>query len=312
MRNSAHTERSIRIVEVSPRDGLQNEQAVFTTADKHELVRRAVDAGLHEVEVASFVSPRHVPTMADAEDLLGRLDGDDLPHHRWSALVVNARGVARAAHTSIDELNAVVVCSDTFSQKNQGRTIDEMLDEWEQIARAADDADLPVSITLAAAFGCPFEGEVGVERVADIAGRVAEAQPASISLADTIGVAVPSDVRQRISAVGERIGSIPLRAHFHNTRNTGIANAITAAESGVSILDASLGGIGGCPFAPNATGNIATEDLVYALERSGFRTGVDLDQAIDIGNWLGGLLGRPAPGMVTHAGGFPTRSVDRS
>lgn len=301
---------TVRIVEVSPRDGLQNERAQLSTEDKHELVRRALDAGLPDVEVTSFVSPRHVPAMADAEALLGSLDGVELPPHTFSALVVNARGLDRALATSVDELNAVVVCSDTFSRRNQGMGTDDAIQEWHAIASRAKEAGLKVSVTLAAAFGCPFEGEVDAARVADIAAAVAESRPESISLADTIGVGVPADVRKRVGGVAAVTKDIPLRAHFHNTRNTGIANALTAIEVGVTLLDASLGGIGGCPFAPRATGNIATEDLVYALERSGIATGVDLDRAIATGLWLGEKLDRRVPGMVTHAGGFPTPGPD--
>lgn len=297
--------RAVTIVEVSPRDGLQNETARLTTEDKQELVTRALQAGLTSVEVTSFVSPRHVPAMADAEDLLAGLARLDLPAHEFSALVVNQRGVDRAAATIVTEINAVVVCSDTLGVRNQGMSTTDAIAAWLEISSLAKAAGLRASVTLAAAFGCPFEGEMPVGRVVAVAEQVLAGNPATLGIADTIGVAVPAHVRALVGELTPVAGAVPLRAHLHNTRNTGIANAISAVESGVALLDASLGGIGGCPFAPKATGNIATEDLVYALERSGYPTGVDLDAAISIGHWLGEKLGRPVPGMVTHAGGFP-------
>lgn len=291
----------ISIIEVGPRDGLQNEAVVFDTDAKVEFIDRCLGAGVQRIEVASFVNPNRVPQMADAEAVLDRLRPDVAS---YIGLVLNERGFARALATQVDEVNLVVMVTDTFSQKNQAMTTAEAIEAVRAVAPRAKDAGLPVSVTLSASFGCPYEGEVELARVVDVAQQVAAAGIDELAIADTIGVAVPRDVHRRVCAVREAI-EVPLRVHVHNTRNTGYASALAAAEAGVQVLDASLGGIGGCPFAPRATGNIATEDLVYALERSGFATGLDLDELCRASEWLGQRLGRPTPGLVAKAGGFP-------
>jgi hydroxymethylglutaryl-CoA lyase len=296
------------LVEVSARDGLQNESVELSTADKVELVRRCADAGLRRIEAASFVNPKRVPQMADAEQVIAGTDAALGERRRTVALiglVLNARGFARARLTSVDEVNLVVMATDTFSLRNQGMTTEDAVRTVEEVAPLAKAAGIAASVTLSATFGCPFEGEVPVGRVVELAGRLAATGVVELALADTIGVAVPADVVERVAAVRTVVGDLRLRAHFHNTRNTGYANALAAYESGVRVLDASLGGIGGCPFAPRATGNIATEDLVYALERSGVDTGCDLDALIAASDWLGTRLGRPTPALVSKAGGFP-------
>jgi hydroxymethylglutaryl-CoA lyase len=291
----------ITIVEVGPRDGLQNEAVVFDTDAKVDFINRCLAAGAQRIEVASFVNPKRVPQMADAEAVLDRLHPDVAS---YIGLVLNERGFARAMATQVDEVNLVVMVTDTFSLKNQGMDTAAAIDAVAAVAPRAKDAGLPVSVTLSASFGCPYEGEVEVSRLVDVAQQVAAAGIDELAIADTIGVAVPKDVHQRVSAVREAV-DVPLRVHVHNTRNSGYASALAAAEAGVGVLDASLGGIGGCPFAPRATGNIATEDLVYALERSGFDTGLDLDELCRASEWLGQQLGRPTPGLVAKAGGFP-------
>jgi hydroxymethylglutaryl-CoA lyase len=296
------------IVEVSPRDGLQNESVLLSTADKIELVRRCAAAGLGRIEAASFVNPARVPQMADAEAVLAGADavlGSDRAAVSLIGLVLNARGFGRAQLTSVDEVNLVVMSTDTFSQRNQGMSTEDAVRTVEEVVPLALAAGIAPSVTLSATFGCPFEGEVPVGRVVELAGRLAATGVVELALADTIGVAVPTDVVERVNAVRAVVGDVPLRAHFHNTRNTGYANALAAYEVGIDVLDASLGGIGGCPFAPRATGNIATEDLVYALERSGVHTGCDLDALIQASEWLGTRLGRPTPSLVAKAGGFP-------
>jgi len=294
------------LVEVSPRDGLQNEAVELSTADKVELVRRCAVAGLTRIEVASFVNPQRVPQMADAERVV---EGVDALERRAAisaiGLVLNERGFRRAAATSVDEVNLVVAATDTFSRRNQGMSTEDAIRTVEVVAPLAAGAGLAASATLSTSFGCPFEGEVPVGRVVDLAGRLAATGVVELALADTIGVGVPADVVERVGAVRAAVGDVRLRAHFHNTRNTGYANALAAFEAGIHVLDASLGGIGGCPFAPRATGNIATEDLVYALERSGVDTGCDLDALIEASEWLGSRLGRPTPSLVAKAGGFP-------
>jgi hydroxymethylglutaryl-CoA lyase len=296
--------KSVQIVEVGPRDGLQNEPTVLPTATKVEFIRRALATGIRRIEVASFVNPKRVPQMADAEDILQALG---LPDGRWYiGLVLNRRGFERAAAAGCNEIGMAVFASDTFNLRNQGATTAESLAAWSDIAAAAHAAGIRAQVTVSAAFGCPFEGEVPVARVVELAERVAEAKPFEIALADTIGVGVPSQVTELIGRVRDRLPGVPLRGHFHNTRNTGIANAYAAVEAGVAALDASIGGVGGCPFAPAATGNIPTEDLLYMLTRMGVATGVDLDALIATGRWLQERLGHTVPGMLVKAGGFPS------
>lgn len=302
--------RDVEIVEVGPRDGLQNDPAILSTEAKIELVARCVAAGASRVEVASFVNPRRVPQMADAEAVIAGLPAADDPARRgarWIGLVLNKRGFQRARRTRIDEINLVVMVSETFSHRNQGMSTGAAIETVEAIVPLALEAGMMPAVALSAAFGCPFEGEIPVARVAEIAARLAETGVEEIGIADTIGVAVPRDVRRRVDAVREAVGGTRLRVHLHNTRNTGYASAMAAVEAGVSVLDASLGGIGGCPFAPRATGNIATEDLVFALDRSGINTGLDLDELIRASEWLGAQLGRPTPSLVSKAGTFPPR-----
>jgi hydroxymethylglutaryl-CoA lyase len=297
----------VTVVEVAARDGLQNDDAELTTAQKVELVRRAVDAGVTRVEVASFVNPARVPRMADAEAVVAGLVSDGTAARAaLIGLVLNARGFERASATAVDEVNLVVMASDTFSQRNQGMTTEAAVRTVEEVVPLARAAGLVATVTLSATFGCPYEGEVPLARVVALAERLASTGVEELAIADTIGVAVPADVRARATAVRAVTGDVRLRAHFHNTRNTGYANALAAYESGITVLDASLGGIGGCPFAPRATGNIATEDLAYLLERSGIRTGLDLDALVAASDWLGEQLGRPTPALVSKAGGFPS------
>jgi len=293
----------VDIVEVGPRDGLQSEPGVLPTATKVEFIERAIAAGVRRVEVTSFVNPKRVPQMADAEAVLAALPRREGVH--YIGLVLNRKGFERAAAAGCNEIGMAVVASDTFNQRNQGVTSDESIAAWLDIAKAAKQAGIRPQVTVSAAFGCPFEGEVPVQRVVDIARRVAEAGPFEIALADTIGVGVPSQVIELVGRVREAVPGVALRCHFHNTRNTGLANAFAAVQAGVRTLDASLGGIGGCPFAPAATGNIPTEDLVYMLQRSGYPTGIDLAAAIETGKWLQEQLGRPVPGMLVKAGDFP-------
>ena len=302
---------AIQIVEVSPRDGLQNDPARLSTAQKVQLVARCAAAGLRRAEVASFVNPRLVPQMADGEDVVAGVRVEVPGPASWIGLVLNNRGFQRAAAAGVDEVNCVVGVTEEFSRANQAMDTDDALAVLAEVVPLARAAGIVPTVTLSTAFGCPFAGEVPLDRLRRVAARAAAAGVDELAIADTIGVAVPRDVEARVTAVRAEIGGVRLRAHFHNTRNTGYANALAAAEAGVGVLDASLGGIGGCPFAPRATGNIATEDLVYALERSGFDTGVDLAAAIEASAWLAGALGRDLPGYVARAGTFPSGRLDR-
>lgn len=302
------SERQVEIVEVGPRDGLQNESAVVSTEDKLAFIGRALEAGLRRIEVASFVHPGRVPQMADAEAVVNGLP--DIKNAVYIGLVLNLKGLERVLATrargrGIDEVGAVAVSTDTFGEKNQGQTRLESIEISNQIVRQARAEGLSANVTISASFGCPFEGEVAIENVVEMALRLAESEPHELAIADTIGVAVPNQVSEVFERVAEVVPHIPLRGHFHNTRNTGIANSWAAYQAGAVTLDASLGGLGGCPFAPRATGNIGTEDLVYMLSRSGVHTGVDLEKLIETAGWLEGVLGGATPAMVSKAGGFP-------
>ena len=297
------TIRRIGLVDVAARDGLQSEDVAVDTATKVELITRLGEAGIRRMEAVSFAHPKVVPQMADAEAVMAALPRRD--GTSYVGLVLNERGVERAIAAAVDEVNAVVVATDTFSGRNQNMTTAEAVTAWRGIAARAAEAGLPASVTVSAAFGCPYEGEVPVGRVADLVGELVEAGPSEVALADTIGVAAPSDVVERVGAVRDVVGDVPLRCHFHNTRNTGIANAYAAVEAGVDVLDASVGGIGGCPFAPRAVGNIPTEDLVYMLDRLGVETGASLEGLIATAEWLADRLGHPVPGLLSRAGPFP-------
>ena len=297
---------TVTIVEVAPRDGLQNDPSVVSTRQKVELVDRCVAAGVRRIEIASFVNPARVPQMADAEAVI---EGVAPAAASYIGLVLNERGFDRARLTTVDEINLVVMVTDEFSQRNQGMTTQQAIDTVAAVAPRARAAGLFTSVTMSASFGCPYSGEVPLSRVAGVAAQLAAIGVDEIAIADTIGVAVPRDVHRRVAAVREVVAGTRLRAHFHNTRNTGYAAAQAAHEAGIEVLDSSLGGIGGCPFAPRATGNIATEDLVFALERSGVDTGLDLDALCRAAEWLSQQLGRPTPGLVDKAGPFPPRQL---
>ena len=292
----------VEIVEVSPRDGLQNEATTLSTADKLELVDRAARTGVRRIEVTSFVRPDRIPQLADAADVVAGLPSNGIA---YSALVLNVRGYERAVATGIREVTTVVLASDTFSLRNQGTSTRDGLDVVREIVGRGRVDGVSVSVTIAAAFGCPFEGEVPVDRFTSVASAVAEMDADEVCLADTIGVAVPSDVEARFGILRSLAPAVPMRIHLHDTRNTGVANAVAAVRSGVRSLDASLGGIGGCPFAPGASGNVATEDLVYTLHRMGYDTGLDLDEAIEHAGWVTGKLGVPVTGRLAKVGGFP-------
>lgn len=301
--------RTVEIVEVGPRDGLQNEKTLVSTADKVTLIERMIDAGARRFEVGSFVNPKRVPQMADTPEVIAALpDRSDVS---YIGLCLNRKGVERAARSrdgnkrGVDEAGCVTVASDSFGRANQGQSSDESVTENLAMLDLARREGLVPQVTIAVAFGCPFEKTVPADRVLAIAQRLAEAGPVEIAVADTIGVAVPGQVRDLIGRLREALPrEIRLRAHFHDTRATGIANAWAAWEAGADVLDSSLGGLGGCPFAPGATGNIATEDLVYLLERSGVATGIDLDAAIAVNRWFAGVMGKSLPSNVGRAGGF--------
>jgi hydroxymethylglutaryl-CoA lyase len=295
----------LTLVEVGPRDGLQSEPDIMPTADKVAFIRRAVDAGMTRVEVASFVNPKRVPQMADAEAVLAALPRDG--RAAYIGLVLNAKGYERARAAQVDEVGFAVVASDAFGQKNQGMTAAESVAAWHDVGARAKGDGVKTSVTVITAFGCPFSGEVPPEHVVAIARDCVRVMPDEIALADTIGCADPRRVKDLIARLRDAVPDVRLRLHLHNTRNTGLANAYAAVEAGIDVLDASTGGLGGCPFAPRATGNIPMEDLVYMLDRMGVATGVDLPQVIATAAWLEQRLGRPVPAMLGKAGIFPAR-----
>ena len=300
--------RRIEIVEVGPRDGLQNEKTVLEPAVRAELTRRLEAAGARRIEAVSFVHPKYVPQMAGAEEVMAALPPE--PGRSRIGLVLNGRGYDRAIATAVDEVNVSVAATDGFGLKNQGldragqRAMVEAIVARRHNA-APGDAAPSLSVTLSCVWGCPFDGEVSVDQVADMVGAYAAMGIREIALADTIGAGDPWAVTKKVEAARKAAPDATLRLHFHDTRNTGLANAHAGIEAGVDVLDASVGGIGGCPFAPGATGNIATEDLVYMLERAGFETGYDLDALIETARWIGEKIGRPAPSALSRAGGWP-------
>src|SRR6202142_995663 len=302
-------ESEIEMVEVGPRDGLQNESVLFSTQQKLEFIRRAIEAGVRRIEVASFVNPKMVPQMADADAVsAGLIPRDDVI---YIGLVLNKRGALRAIEAGLHELGAVCAASDGFATRNQGQSSDESLAMCCEVVRLARQEGRRAQITISTAFGCPFDGEVDPERVVNMARIAAASGPVEVAIADTIGVAGPRDVAELVARVKAAIAPLPVRVHFHNTRNTGLANVWAAVNAGAKTVDASLGGLGGCPFAPRATGNVPTEDVVYMLERSGYHTGLDIDRVIETAEWLTGEMGRDLPGMLSKAGNFPAAAGRR-
>ncbi|MGE0741877.1 MAG: hydroxymethylglutaryl-CoA lyase [Hyphomonadaceae bacterium] len=294
----------LELVEVSPRDGLQNEPEIVSTENKLALIERILAAGFRRLEAGSFVNPKKVPQMADGDAVFaGAPKRDDAT---LIALALNLRGVERALAAGAKEINYVFCASDGFSIRNNGGTVAETFAVWADVAATARQGGARLSATISTAFGCPFDGEVAVKRVAEVVERCVAQDIFELALADTIGVASPRDVHERFAAAKQITPKhVQLRAHFHNTRNTALANAVAAVEEGVRVLDGSLGGIGGCPFAPGAAGNVPTEDLLYMFNRMGFDTGVDLDGAIEAVRFVGGVLGRQTPGMVSRAPKWP-------
>ena len=293
----------IEIVDVSPRDGLQSQPVLLSVGHKLELINRLIDAGIRRMEAVSFVNPKRVPQMADAEEVVrGLPQRDDVT---FIGLVLNLRGFERAVACNIDEINCAVVASDTFNLRNQGATTEQTMAVIKEITWEVQAAGINMGVTVSAAFGCPFEGEMPMEKVVRLVQRLAAMGYSAISLADTIGAAGPSDVAALVKRIRTLEPDLSLSCHFHNTRNTAVANTYAAIQEGVRTFDASCGGVGGCPFAPAATGNVATEDLLYMIHRMGLKTGVDIDKIIETAKWLEGPLGTAMPAMVTRAGVFP-------
>ena len=288
----------VSVCDVGPRDGLQNDKVTLEPAVRAELCRRLAQTGIPRIEAASFVHPKLVPQMAGAEEVFANLEPD--ARTTYASLVLNRKGLERALRTSTNEIHYAYPVTDTFAAKNQNTTVEAAAETAKELIAATD---LKVTVTLSVAFGCPFEGKVDPAKVIDHAHRMADAGADEIILADTIGVGVPKQVAHLVPEALKT--NAPVGVHFHNTRNTGYANAYAALEHGATIFDASVGGLGGCPFAPRATGNIATEDLIYLLENEGVETGIDLDALIKVAEWLGETMGKALPGLLQRAGNFP-------
>jgi len=291
---------SVVICDVAPRDGLQNDAKVLEPAVRAELVNRLAGAGVPRIEAVSFVNPARVPQMAGAEEVVQAVERR--PGVVYAGLVLNDKGYDRLAATDLDEVHFAFASTETFNQRNQGASVADSIAAASRIVERAHEDGRRAAVTIGVSFGCPFEGRVEPERILEIAAELVEAGPDELVFADTIGVGVPRQVR-RLVGDAVRLGP-PVGVHLHNTRNTGYANAFAAVEAGATVLDASLGGIGGCPFAPRATGNIATDDLVYLLHGEGIETGIDLDALIEVAAWLDGVLGRQLEGQVYRAGTF--------
>jgi isopropylmalate/homocitrate/citramalate synthase len=291
---------SITICDVGPRDGLQNDPKVLEPATRAELVDRLAAAGVPRIEAVSFVNPARVPQMAGAEEVVAAME--PVPGAVYAGLALNDRGYDRLRTTRLGEVHFAFAASEEFNRRNSGASVDDSVQSAERIVARAREDGIRATVTIGTAFGCPFEGAVDPARVLELAGRLVEGGADEIVFADTVGVGVPRQVRR---LVGDAVGlGRPVGVHLHNTRNTGIANAYEAIASGATVLDASVGGVGGCPFAPRATGNICTEDLVYMLHGEGVETGIDLDRLIAVAEWLEGVLGRELEGQVYRAGAF--------
>ncbi|RIJ31475.1 hydroxymethylglutaryl-CoA lyase [Henriciella algicola] len=295
--------RRIDIVEVGPRDGLQNDPGNLTTQQKLEFIERLEEAGIRRMESGSFVSPKAVPKMADSTEVFAGVDRSKPTRH--IALALNEKGVRRAIDAKADEINFVLVAGEGFGKRNQGMSPSESADMLMQCAPLIHEAGIPLSATISVAFGDPYDGEVDPLVVGNLAARAQRAGVGELALGDTIGVATPWQVRSLIERVSMEAPDVFLRMHFHDTRGAALANVAAAVDAGVDVIDASCGGIGGCPFAPAATGNVATEDVVYMLERAGFETGLDLGKLIETAKWLETVLGHEVSSSLSKAGGFP-------
>jgi isopropylmalate/homocitrate/citramalate synthase len=302
------TRMRLTVCDVGPRDGLQNESVTLPPLERAGLCERLLAAGVRAVEAASFVNPKLVPQMAGAEEVVAgihRREGAVL-----SGLALNERGFDRARAAGVDEIHYAFPVTDTFAQRNQNTTVADGIATSRRLVQRARAEGVPITVTLIVAFGCPFEGRVEPAHVLRVADQVMQVAPDALVVADTIGVGVPSQTRELIQGL-VRLG-VAAGGHFHNTRNTGLANAAAALDAGATLLDASVGGTGGCPFAPRATGNIPTEDLVYMLHGMGVKTGIDLEALMETSRWLGRRLGKELPAMVTRAGDFaPTSQTAR-
>lgn len=297
----------VSVYEVSPRDGLQNEPIIVPLADKLRLIDALQASGLKRIEVSSFVSPKWVPQLADAAELIAALPA--LPGVTYSALVPNARGLERALEVKLPEIAVFLSASESHNKANVNKTVDATLDVFREIVPPALEAGIRVRAYVSTVWGCPYEGDVPVAKSVHIAKRLTDLGCYQISLGDTIGVGTPKKTNAVVRALMSEIPSESIALHFHDTRGTALANVLMGLELGIRTFDASVGGLGGCPYAPGASGNLATEDLVYMLENMGVRTGVDLEKLFEAGNIAASVVKRPLTGKVHQAGPFRLRKL---
>ncbi len=292
--------KKVKITEVGPRDGFQSEKTILKTEDKIDIINHLIDAGYQRIEVSSFVSPKAIPQLADAETILDKVKRNS--KSTLAALVPNAKGALRAVEAKLDEIVVFLSASESHNKKNVNRTVKESLKGFKEIADIAGKNNIPVQGDIATAFGCPFEGNVSSKKLVDISKEYKLMGFKGVTLGDTTGMATPPVVTNAINAIRDNVPDFEITLHFHNTRGVGLANVMTGLNQGISDYESCFGGMGGCPFAPNATGNICSEDLIYLLHEMGIETGIDLDQLINIAKKVESLVGHKLPGQVMRAG----------
>ena len=292
--------KEVRVTEVGPRDGFQSEKTVLKTEDKIDIINNLIEAGFPRIEVSSFVSPKAIPQLADAETILNKVNRNS--NTTLAALVPNSRGALRAVEAKLDQIVVFLSASESHNKKNVNRSVDESLQGFREIADIAGKNNIPIKGDIATAFGCPFEGNISPKKLADISKEYKKMGFRGVTLGDTTGMATPVVVTDAINAIRDNVPDFNITLHFHNTRGVGLANVMTGLNEGITDYESCFGGMGGCPFAPNATGNICSEDLIYLLHEMGIKTGIDLDKTIAIAKKVENLVGHKLPGQVMRAG----------
>ena len=292
--------KEVKITEVGPRDGFQSEKTVLKTEDKIDIINNLIEAGFPRIEVSSFVSPKAIPQLADAETILNKVNRNS--NTTLAALVPNSRGALRAVEAKLDQIVVFLSASESHNKKNVNRSVDESLQGFREIADIAGKNNIPIQGDIATAFGCPFEGNISPKTLANISKEYKKMGFRGVTLGDTTGMATPVVVTDAINAIRDNVPDFNITLHFHNTRGVGLANVMTGLNEGITDYESCFGGMGGCPFAPNATGNICSEDLIYLLHEMGIKTGIDLDKTIAIAKKVENLVGHKLPGQVMRAG----------
>ncbi|WP_443644202.1 hydroxymethylglutaryl-CoA lyase [Candidatus Levibacter sp. Uisw_134_01] len=292
--------REVKVTEVGPRDGFQSEKTILKTEDKIDIINNLIEAGFPRIEVSSFVSPKAIPQLADAESILSKVNRSSKT--TLAALVPNSRGALRAVEAKLDQIVVFLSASESHNKKNVNRSVDESLQGFREIADIAGKNNIPIQGDIATAFGCPFEGNISPKKLADISKEYEQMGFKGVTLGDTTGMATPVVVKDAIKSIRDKVPGFDITLHFHNTRGVGLANVMTGLNEGITDYESCFGGMGGCPFAPNATGNICSEDLIYLLHEMGIKTGIDLDKIISVAKKVENLVGHKLPGQVMRAG----------